>query len=61
MIAGFLVLGVAAGMVSGGTALIAGHPLWVAGLVYVLGGVTGFALGAVLAARADGADPAGHD
>jgi hypothetical protein len=54
MIAGFLVLGIAAGMVAGGSALIAGHTLAMALLAYVLGGMLGFGLGASLALRADG-------
>ena len=49
MVAGFLVLGVAAGLVAGGTALIAGHALWVAGLAYMLGGTLGMGLGITLA------------
>lgn len=49
MIAGFLVLGVAAGLVAGATALIMGHALWVAGLAYMLGGMLGTGLGAALA------------
>jgi hypothetical protein len=51
MIAGFLLLGIAAGVVSGGTALINGHPLWLAGLAYVFGGALGFGLGVALALR----------
>ena len=49
MVAGFLVLGIAAGLVAGGTALIAGHALWVAGLAYMLGGMLGMGLGIALA------------
>jgi uncharacterized membrane protein YjjP (DUF1212 family) len=55
MVAGFLVLGVAAGLLSGGTALMAGHPPWVAGLAYVFGGAAGLVLGSLLALRT--ADP----
>jgi high-affinity Fe2+/Pb2+ permease len=49
MVAGFLVLGIAAGLVAGGTVLIAGHALWVAGLAYMLGGMLGMGLGIALA------------
>jgi hypothetical protein len=49
MIAGFLVLGIAAGLVAGGTALVAGQALWVAALAYVLGGMLGMGLGITLA------------
>jgi hypothetical protein len=49
MVAGFLVLGIAAGLVAGGAALIAGHALWVAGLAYMLGGMLGMGLGIALA------------
>jgi hypothetical protein len=47
--AGFLVLGIAAGLVAGGAALIAGHALWVAGLAYASGGMLGMGLGITLA------------
>jgi high-affinity Fe2+/Pb2+ permease len=49
MVAGFLVLGIAAGLVAGGAALVAGHALWVAGLAYMLGGMLGMGLGIALA------------
>ena len=49
MVAGFLVLGIAAGLVAGGTALAAGQALWVAALAYVLGGMLGMGLGITLA------------
>jgi hypothetical protein len=48
MVAGFLVLGIAAGLVAGAAALIAGHALWVAGLAYSLGGMLGMGLGLTL-------------
>ena len=48
MVAGFLVLGIAAGLVAGAAALIAGHALWVAGLAYILGGMLGMGLGITL-------------
>jgi hypothetical protein len=48
MVAGFLVLGIAAGLVAGAAALIAGHALWVAGLAYSLGGMLGMGLGITL-------------
>ena len=53
MIVGFLMLGVAAGLVSGGTALLMGHALWIAVLAYIGGGMLGFGLGIALALRAD--------
>jgi hypothetical protein len=49
MVAGFLVLGIAAGLVAGAAALIAGHAFWVAGLAYMLGGMLGMGLGIMLA------------
>lgn len=49
MVAGFLVLGIAAGLVAGAAALIAGHALWVAALAYSLGGMLGLGLGLMLA------------
>ena len=49
MVAGFLVLGIAAGLVAGAAALVAGHAIWVAGLAYVLGGMLGMGLGITLA------------
>lgn len=48
MVAGFLVLGIAAGLVAGGTVLIAGHALWLAVLAYMLGGMLGMGLGLTL-------------
>lgn len=56
MVAGFLVLGIAAGLVSGGSVLIAGQEFWHAVVAYVLGGMLGFGLGAVLALRAGAAE-----
>jgi hypothetical protein len=61
MIAGFVVLGIAAGLVSGGSMLIAGHSLGMAALAYVFGGMLGFGLGIAVALRAEGADSAGPD
>jgi hypothetical protein len=49
MVAGFLVLGIAAGLVAGAAALVAGQALWVAGLAYMLGGMLGMGLGLTLA------------
>jgi hypothetical protein len=49
MIAGFLVLGIAAGLAAGAGALLAGHALWVAALAYVMGGMLGMGLGVMLA------------
>lgn len=48
MVAGFLVLGIAAGLVAGAAALVAGQALWVAGLAYALGGMLGLGLGLTL-------------
>jgi hypothetical protein len=48
MVAGFLVLGIASGLVAGAAALVAGHALWVAGLAYMLGGMLGMGLGITL-------------
>lgn len=49
MVAGFLVLGIAAGLLAGAGALVAGHAVWVAGLAYMLGGMLGMGLGITLA------------
>lgn len=61
MIAGFLVLGIAAGLVSGGTALIAGHTLGMVACAYVFGGLLGLGLGVSLALGRAGNDPAWRD
>lgn len=45
MVAGFLVIGILAGLLTGEVALAFGHALWVAGLAYMLGGMLGMSLG----------------
>jgi hypothetical protein len=49
MVAGFLVLGIAAGLVAGATALIAGHAFWVVALAYMLGAGLGLVWGCLWA------------
>jgi hypothetical protein len=51
MMAGFLLLGIAAGLVSAGSVLIAGHAIWLAVLAYMFGGMLGLGLGVALALR----------
>jgi hypothetical protein len=63
MVAGLLVIGIGAGLLSAAVALALGHGLWAAALAYVLGGLLGAALGLAwgalwsLARRLRGAGP----
>lgn len=47
MFLGFLMMGMAGGLMAGTTALILGQGLWVAVLVYALTGIGGTVLGAI--------------